>query len=99
MFYLLVFYLQLHQLLSSIVEQSLELWQSVDLQLLLQESQVAKLRLHTTTTLTLLFAPVHTAGDDGIRLLVLCLCGEGEWIYLPLRLKTVSSAPSNCSFT
>lgn len=99
LFYLLVLYLQLHQLLCLIVQLSLKLWQSVNLQLLLQQLQVAKLCLHTTTTFTLLFTPVHTAGDNGICLHVLCMCVEGMWIYLALRSKAVSSALSSCSFT
>lgn len=103
LFYLLVLHLQLHQLLCLIIQPTLELRQSVDLQLLLQQPQFAEIPLQANTTLTLLITPVHTAGDDGIRLHVVYVrmscCVEGVWIHLNLRLKMVSSALSSCSFT
>ena len=75
--YLLVLSLQLRQSLCEVSPQFVELWQSVQQQPLLQQPHVTELRLHTTTTLTLLVTPVHTAGHEGKSLHehVLKVCG------------------------
>lgn len=98
--YLLVLYLQARQLLRLVVQQTLDLRQFVDLQLLLQQPQVIKLRLQIATALTFLFSPVHTAGDeDGKYRCALYVHAEGVCIYLTLKSKMVSSVLSSCSFT